>query len=148
MTLKSDAKFEENLPLGSKSNMKTFVSFNVSSGKSENLHLHVLLLSKVYYVWAKKSTMDLCAITLKNDAKCKEELTCALRNLANLDATLKFCTLMSFFWPKYIMFELKKYWGVMRHYIKDWCKLWRKNDLWFHKWHEEFSEFHQSTQES
>ena len=53
--------------------------------------------------------MDLCAITLKNDAKCKEELTCALRNLANLDATLKFCTLMSFFWPKYIMFELKKY---------------------------------------
>ena len=50
MILRSDAKFEEKLALGSKNDMKNFVNFNASSGKSENLHLDMLLLLKVYYV--------------------------------------------------------------------------------------------------
>ena len=50
MTLKSDAKLEEKLTLGSKNDMKSFVNFNTSSGKSENLPFDVLLLPKVYYV--------------------------------------------------------------------------------------------------
>ena len=50
MTLKSDAKFEEKLTLGSKNDMKNLMNFNASSGKSENLHFDVLLLLKVYYV--------------------------------------------------------------------------------------------------
>ena len=50
MTLKSDAKFEEKLILGTKNDTKNLVNFNVSSGKSENFHFDVLLLSKVYYV--------------------------------------------------------------------------------------------------
>ena len=50
MTVKSDAKFEEKLTLGSKSDMRNLVNFNASSGKSENLHFDVLLLSKLYYV--------------------------------------------------------------------------------------------------
>ena len=54
MTLKSDAKFEEKLTLSSKNDMKNLVSFNVSSGKSENLHFDVLLLSIAYKVSAKK----------------------------------------------------------------------------------------------
>ena len=54
MTLKSDAKFEEKLALGSKNDMRNLVNFNASSGKSENLYFDVLLLSKVYYFWAKK----------------------------------------------------------------------------------------------
>ena len=37
MRLKSDAKFEEKLTLGSKNDMRNFVNFNLSSGKSENL---------------------------------------------------------------------------------------------------------------
>ena len=45
ITLKSDAKFEEKLALGSINDMKNLVKFNVSSGKSENLHINVLLLS-------------------------------------------------------------------------------------------------------
>ena len=49
MTLKSDAKFEEKLTLGSKND----VNFNANSSKSENLDFDVLLLLKVYYVWAK-----------------------------------------------------------------------------------------------
>ena len=50
MTLKSDAKFEEKLTLGSKNNLTNLVNFNAISGKSENLHFDVLLLLKVYYV--------------------------------------------------------------------------------------------------
>ena len=59
----------------------------------------------------------------------------------------KFCTLMGCFWPKYIMFELKKacyvwlHWGVMFDCTEDWCKIWRKTDLCFLKWHEEFGKF-------
>ena len=47
-------KFEENLTLISKNDMKNFVNFNASSGKSENLHFDVLLLSLAYKVSAKK----------------------------------------------------------------------------------------------
>ena len=52
MTLKSDAKFEEKLILGSKNDMRNLVSFNASSGKSENLHFDVLLLPIAYKVSA------------------------------------------------------------------------------------------------
>ena len=52
-------------------------------------------------------------------------MTCALKNdirdLAGFDPTLeslKICTLMGFFWSKYIMFELKKYRGVTRYYTE------------------------------
>ena len=55
--------------------------------------------------------------------------------------TLKIYTLMSCFWSKYNMFELKTY----REFIFDgteyWCKIWRKNDLCFQKRHEEFCKF-------
>ena len=44
MTLKSDAKFEEKLTLGSKNDMRNLVNFNASSGKSGNFHFDVLLL--------------------------------------------------------------------------------------------------------
>ena len=52
MALKSDAKFEEKLTLGSKNGMKNLVSFNASSEKSENLHFDVLFLSIVCKVSA------------------------------------------------------------------------------------------------
>ena len=54
MTLKSDAKFEEKLTLGSKNNKRNLVNFNANSGKSENLRFHVLPLSIAYKVSAKK----------------------------------------------------------------------------------------------
>ena len=45
----------------------------------------------------------------------------------------KICTLMDCFWPKYIMFELKKYRGVMFDCTQDWYKVWRKTGLCFQK---------------
>ena len=44
LTLKSDAKFEEKLTLGSRNDMRHLVNLNVSSGKSENFHFDRLLL--------------------------------------------------------------------------------------------------------
>ena len=60
-------------------------------------------------------------MTMKNDAKFEEELTCHfkidMRNLRNFDLSTqkskKFIPLNCFLCPKYIMFELKKYKGVM-----------------------------------
>ena len=49
-----------------------------------------------------------------------------MRNLASLDPTLKslkICTLMGSFRPKYVMFELKMYRGVMCYYTEDRFKL-------------------------
>ena len=36
---------------------------------------------------------------------------------------------------------MKKYRRVMFHDTEEWCKVWRKTDFWFQKWHEEFGEF-------
>ena len=44
---------------------------------------------------------------------------------------LKFCTLMDSFWSRYVMFDLKKYRGVIFDGTKDWCKIWRKTDFCF-----------------
>ena len=44
LTLKSDAKVEEKVTLGSKNDIKNLVNFNASSGTSGNLHFDVLLL--------------------------------------------------------------------------------------------------------
>ena len=52
MALKSDAKFEEKLTLGSKNDMRNLVNFNASSGKSGNLHFDVLLLPIAHKVSA------------------------------------------------------------------------------------------------
>ena len=55
MTMMSDAKFEEKLTIGSKNDMRNLVNFNVSGGKSENLHFNMLLLSIAFKVSAKKA---------------------------------------------------------------------------------------------
>ena len=90
-------------------------------------------------------------MTMTNNAKFWEELTFRfkidMKNLINFDQNTqvaKICTLMGSFWPKYITFELKKYRGVMFDSTEDWCKIWRKTNLCFQKWHEEFGKFSQA----
>ena len=53
----------------------------------------------------------------------------------------KICTLMGCFWPKYIMFELNKYRVVIFDGTEYSCKIWKKTDLRFLKWYEEFGKF-------
>ena len=86
-------------------------------------------------------------MTMKNDAKFEEELTCQFKTwgfqwiltwtLENLKS-LQFNGLL---WPKYIMFEQKTYRGVMFDGTEDWSKIWRKTDFCIQKWHEEFGKF-------
>ena len=42
-------------------------------------------------------------------------------------------TLMGWFWPNYLMFQLKKYRRVMFDCTQDWYKVWRKTGLCFQK---------------
>ena len=66
MTLKSDAKSEEKLTLGSKNDMSNLVNFNASSRRSENLHFDVvLLLSIAYKVSAKKVSSDIWGLLVQ-----------------------------------------------------------------------------------
>ena len=55
MTVESDTKFEEKLPLGFKNDMKNLVNFIANRGKSENLHFDVLLLSIAYIKFQLKN---------------------------------------------------------------------------------------------
>ena len=77
-------------------------------------------------------------MTLKNDEKSEKfcRFKVDIRNLANFDSSTwvsKIYSLMGCFWPKYIMFELKKYRGVMFDCTQDWYKVWRKTGLCFQK---------------
>ena len=58
-------------------------------------------------------------------------------NFAWAIESLKFCTLMGSFGPNQIQFQLKKYRRVIYHDTE----VYRKTDLWFQIWHEEFGEF-------
>ena len=112
----------------------------------KNFHFNSLILSKVYFVWAKKSTEALSFIKLKRDTKFREESTCRFKidisNLTSFDlSTLKsqkFFALIGCFWAKYILFELKKYRGVIFHETEKGYKICRGIDLLFQKWHKEF----------
>ena len=53
----------------------------------------------------------------------------------------KLCTLMGSFWSNYIMFALKKHREVIFDGTEDYFKIWRKTDLHFKKWLEEFRTF-------
>ena len=83
-----------------------------------------------------KNTEELCFLALKSDAKLKEKLTLGskndMRNLVNFHPTTqksKNFTLMGYFCPKYMRFELKKYRGVIFHDTEQWCKIWINPDL-------------------
>ena len=83
-------------------------------------------------------------MTLKNDEKSEENLTLNFESFENWHKEFdevwlqnskvsKIYTLMGCFWPNYIMFELKKYRGVMFNCTQDWYKFWRKTGLCFQK---------------
>ena len=48
---------------------------------------------------------------------------------------------MASFSAKYILFELKKYRGVIFYETEEGYKIWRGIDLLFQNWHKEFDKF-------
>ena len=84
-------------------------------------------------------------MTLKIDAKFEEKLFQKWQEFGEtwpepLQVS-KTCIFIWFYCAKYLMFDLKKYRGVIFHNTEGWCKIWRKTDLWFGKWHEEYGKF-------
>ena len=71
------------------------------------------------------------------NSKTKEKPKTILQRIRNLvlDFIIYFVT------AYIIMFDLKKYRGVIFHDSEGWCKIWRKTDLWLEKWHEEYGKF-------
>ena len=133
---------------GLENDMRNMANFHQSTWKWQNWEFDGILLSKVENVWAKNLQRSYVSWQRRMMQNLKRNwfviwkltwgilqiLTWTLENLKNL----LFNWLL---WPKYIMFELKKYRGVMFDGTEDWCKIWRKTDLCFQKWHEEFGKF-------
>ena len=97
-----------------KTDMTNLVNFNASSGKFENLHFDVLLLSIAYKVSVEKVQKSYISWHWKVIQTLKKNslfiwkktweiwwiLTRAMKNL-------KICNLMRYFCQKYVMFELQ-----------------------------------------
>ena len=110
LTLKSDAKFEEKLTLGSKDDMRNLVNFNSWGGKSGNLHFDVLFLPMLQRWIISHDTEKRSKVWQKTDFLFEKWHWWTLNWAVE---SLKTCTLMSYFCRKYVMFELKRYRGVM-----------------------------------
>ena len=90
MTLKSDAKFEEKLTCGLENDMRNLANFHQAEHwKVSKLGLSLDLFVQNRKCMSLKFTEELCVMTMKNDAKFEEELTCQfkidMRNLTNFD---------------------------------------------------------------
>ena len=68
MTLKSDAKFEEELTLGSKEELRNFVNFQPTTQKYKKFTYMGKFWSK-YMRFELKNTEELYFMTLNSDAK-------------------------------------------------------------------------------
>ena len=119
MTLKMQS-LKKKLTLDSKNDMRVSVNFNVSSGKSENLQFNVLLLSIAYKVSAIKVQKNYLSWhwkeiqTLKKNWLFVWKMTWEIWwTLTWAGESLKICTLMGYFCRNYVVFELKKYTGVV-----------------------------------
>ena len=96
-----------------------------------------------------KFTGKLCVITMKNDGKYWRGIDLSVQNWyeefnefwPKHSKISKICTLMGCFCPKNMIIKLRKYKGVMFDSTEYWCKIWRKIDLCFQKWHEKFGRF-------
>ena len=104
---------KKKLTLDFKNDMRNLVNFNVSTGKSENLHFDVLLLSIAYKVSAKKVQKNYLSWhwteiqTLKKNWLFVWKMTWV--NLVNFNpSSRKSENLMGYFCRNYIVFELKK----------------------------------------
>ena len=87
-------------------------------------------------------------MTLESDAKFKEKPICFKKwqefgeFWSEHSKVSKICTLTCPFWAKFITFDLRKSKEELHfHDTEEWCKIWRKTDLWFGKWHEGFGKF-------
>ena len=84
-------------------------------------------------------------MTLKVGSKFKVKLTFGLKNdtknLVHFHASSRKSENLRFDdWILLSMQRFRKSTGELCLMTEEWCKVWRKTDSWFQKWHEEFGE--------
>ena len=111
----------------------------------KHFHFNRLILSKVYIFWAKKvqrsyfhETEELYKIWRGIDLSFQNWHKEFDKLWPEHSKVSKIFTLIGSFWAKYILFELKKYRGVIFHETEELYKIWRGIDLSFQNWHKEF----------
>ena len=137
----------ESWPCGFKNGMRNWVNFHSSTQKSEKFYFDALLLSKAYKLLNGKVQKSYLSWHWRAMQSLKKNWLLVLKMtwwicwiLMQAVASLKICNLICYFCRKYIMFEPKKYRGVICHNTEEWCKIWGETDFCFEKWHEEFGE--------
>ena len=87
VTMKNDAKFEDELTCQFKIDMGIWPMLTRVLKNLNNVLFNRILLNKVYNVWAKKSIVELCLMAMNSDATFDGKVTCFLktdmRNWAN-----------------------------------------------------------------
>ena len=94
MALKIDAKFEGKLTCAFKNDMRNLANFHLSTFESVQSGTFIgSFYAKQKMYTSLKFTGELCVMTMKNDAKFREELTCQfkidMRNLTNFDQSTR-----------------------------------------------------------
>ena len=121
-----------------------FQTSDCSGQISPNLYFHRLLLLKVYKISPKKVRSSYVSWhwsvmqNLKKNQFVLSKMTRIWWILIRALKISKICTSISPFHAKYRTFNLEMYRVVIFHDTEESCKIWRKIDLWFGKWHEEY----------
>ena len=147
MTLKIDAKFEEKLICCFK-NDKNLVKFNASTWKSPKLALSFAACAK-YLIFDLKKYRRVVFHETEEGYKIWRGIDLSFQNWhkefdkfwPEHSKVSKIFTLMGSFWAKYILFELKRYRGVIFHETEEGYKIWRGIDLLFQNWQKECDKF-------
>ena len=120
-----------------------FQNFDCSGEISPNLYFNRLLLLKVYKISAKKVQSSYVSWYWR-----KTNLFQKWQEFGKFwsqhSKVSKICTLIGPLRAMYITFDLKKYRGVIFHGTEEWCKIWRKTDLWLNGM-KNLADFHQNT---
>ena len=149
MTLARDAKFEEKLTSDLENDISNLANFQYSTRNSQNWDFPLILSSKVENVWAlnlqegfvswqwrmMQNLMRNWLVNSKLTWGIWRVLTQAIENLKNLPFNRLLLTKVYNVWAKTkyrrVMFDDTEYWG----------NIWKKTELCFQKWNEEFSKF-------
>ena len=128
MTLKSDAKFKEELTCGFKYDMRR--SWIFKTQKSENFFLMGSFCTKYtrfelqkYIVFIFNNSEQWCKIWTRPDLAVSKIAWGIAWTFIRALKNLKICTLIGVFCAKHIMFSPENFIGIMCRDTEKWCRI-------------------------